>query len=182
MKYAIDSKRCQNSAFLYDCQDCEDCLLCWNQRNKRYCIANTQYSKEEYEKELKKYTLSSRSVYKKLEQQFSEYIKTHAYWKNLHLESTEKSTGDYLKNTKNCTDCYLVDESQDCENTLRCFQARNSKNSISVFDGDKIVNTSMAQDACYNISHCCDVNRCKNLDYCAHCYECEDCFASCGLV
>jgi len=66
LKYSIDVKRCNNSAFLFDCEDCEDCLLCWNLSNKKYCIGNKQYTLETYTEEIKKYNLWSRKVYETL--------------------------------------------------------------------------------------------------------------------
>lgn len=91
VKFAIDSKRCRNSAFLFDCQDCEDCLLCWNLRNKRYCIGNKQLSREEYEKERSRYDLASRKTYETLKNQFAEYIKKNAWWKAIHFDNAENS-------------------------------------------------------------------------------------------
>jgi len=34
--------------FCYDCKGCSDCFMCVNLRQKKYCIFNKQYSKEEY--------------------------------------------------------------------------------------------------------------------------------------
>ncbi|HIP21813.1 MAG TPA: hypothetical protein EYG72_02605 [Candidatus Pacebacteria bacterium] len=60
-------------------------------KNKKYCIANKQYSKEDYKKEVKKYNLSSRKVYNKLIEQFSNFIEKSAYWKEKHFDKVEKS-------------------------------------------------------------------------------------------
>ncbi|KKQ44116.1 MAG: hypothetical protein US64_C0015G0012, partial [Candidatus Nomurabacteria bacterium GW2011_GWC1_37_9] len=42
-----------NSFFIKNCLNCIDCIGCMNLRNKKYCIFNQQYTKEEYE-EIKK--------------------------------------------------------------------------------------------------------------------------------
>lgn len=51
------SKFCTDSNNLWFCtnmQWCSNCLLCDNLTNKSYCIANKEYSKEEYQKEYKR--------------------------------------------------------------------------------------------------------------------------------
>ena len=40
---------CRYSAYLDNCEECEYCFGCVGLRKKKYCILNTQYSKEEYE-------------------------------------------------------------------------------------------------------------------------------------
>lgn len=42
--------KCSNSMLSHDCYDLRDCLFCFHLNSKQYCIANMQYSKEEYEK------------------------------------------------------------------------------------------------------------------------------------
>ena len=36
-------------SFCYDCKGCSSCFMCVNLREKKYCILNKQYTKEEYE-------------------------------------------------------------------------------------------------------------------------------------
>lgn len=44
------SAKCTNSFFISNSYDLHHCILCWNLKSRRYCIANCQYTKEEYEK------------------------------------------------------------------------------------------------------------------------------------
>jgi hypothetical protein len=39
---------CSFSRYLENCVDCHDCFACTNLTHKKYCIHNTQYTKEEY--------------------------------------------------------------------------------------------------------------------------------------
>jgi len=39
-----------NMFYSYSCQNCQDCFACIGLRNKKYCIFNKQYSREEHEK------------------------------------------------------------------------------------------------------------------------------------
>jgi hypothetical protein len=44
------SNKVTNSMFINDCFDVSDCLFCSHISGKQYCIANMQFTKEEYEK------------------------------------------------------------------------------------------------------------------------------------
>ena len=44
------SNQVKNSFFIQDCFDVQDCLFCAHLAGKQYCIANMQYTKDEYER------------------------------------------------------------------------------------------------------------------------------------
>ncbi|MBI4065556.1 hypothetical protein HY409_04295 [Candidatus Gottesmanbacteria bacterium] len=44
------SGKCANSYFCHDCYDLRDCMFCFHLTSKQYCIANMQFTEEEYEK------------------------------------------------------------------------------------------------------------------------------------
>jgi len=69
-------RHCRDSEFLFDCRHCTDCFMCWNLRNKKFCINNIQYTEAAYRKEKDKYDLSKYSVYSKLKQEFEAIIHT----------------------------------------------------------------------------------------------------------
>ena len=41
---------CSRVYFSHSCEDLTDCMFCFHLKSKQFCIANMQYSKEEYEK------------------------------------------------------------------------------------------------------------------------------------
>lgn len=43
------SSSCFDSSYLADCKDCHNCFGCVGLAHKKYCVLNTQYTKEEYE-------------------------------------------------------------------------------------------------------------------------------------
>lgn len=181
-KYWIDIKRCKNSYFLFDCEDCEDCFMCYNLRNKKYNIWNIQFSKEEYFEELKKYNFLSRNVYETLKSNFHKLIIEKAWWKNLHNNNIYNSIWDYLDNCKNSKNCFYLDNWEDCENWFRCFWIKTWKNIISVFEWEKVFNSTMVQGNCFNINYSFNITSSKNLEYCANCHNCDDCFLCSWLV
>lgn len=123
---------CNNCLFSSDLKGCSDCVLCFGLRNQKYCIRNQQYSKEDYQAEIARLSLSSRSGRAKLQAEFvelnSKFPKKFAY-----LPKQLNSTGHFVmeaKNSKNCfyafssveNSAYIVindgaKDSYDCNNT-----------------------------------------------------------------
>ena len=52
--FAVYCADCSDSQYLDQCYNCSNCFGCVGLKRKKYCILNKQYSKEEYEKILKK--------------------------------------------------------------------------------------------------------------------------------
>ncbi|MFH0890652.1 MAG: hypothetical protein V1856_01315 [Candidatus Liptonbacteria bacterium] len=97
---------CSSSAFLYNCRNCRNCFGCANLRGAGYCIWNKQYSKEEYESKIKELNLGSREALAGIKKKFYEEIYLKAIHKYGDIVNCTNSTGDHLKNTKNCRDCF----------------------------------------------------------------------------
>lgn len=182
VNYALNCNDCKNSNFLFDCRNCEDCLYCWNLRNKKYCIANKQFTKDEYLKEKEKFDLSSRKNYELAKQKFHNLIKTQAWWKNVQNDNCENCIWDSLENDKNCENCFLFQNSEDCVNCIRWYLNKFNVDTLSNLKTEFVYYSCLAQDWCYNLKFCYNVINTKNSEYCAHMLNCKDCFACCGLV
>lgn len=59
VNFSFGVEQSLNSSFLWECTNCQDCIGCINLRNKRYCIFNEQYTKEEFEKNKNKFDFGS---------------------------------------------------------------------------------------------------------------------------
>lgn len=173
----FDSNNC---VLGYDLKGCSNCVMCVGLRNKKYCVLNKQYSKEEYEKEVEKLNLKSRAGIEKCRGEFDKFTlqfprKHTCIIKNLN------STGFLLteaKNSKNCFYCsapvencaYIVvnqgaKDSYDCNNTGMpelCYESVTPDNSrgnkFSIF--------------CW---------KCTEAEYSNNCHSCVNVFGSIGL-
>ena len=179
--YAIDAENCRDSYFLFDCRNCNNCFCCWNLRNKKYCILNKQYSKEGYKEKLKNIDLSSRKTYDKVKDKFHNFLKTRAWWKPLEHIEVINSTGNILQYTKDCKNCFCLQNSEDCVNSMRGYGNKDLIDSLSVLNSEQVFHTYQLTD-CYDISFSINLIQCKFMEYCGHCYNCENCFGCCGLV
>src|SRR3989344_2747054 len=93
--------------------------MCWNLRNKRYFIRNKQYTKDQYEKEIKNIKLNSHKELKFLKDEYNNILKNLAvHRENFNLKTTN-STGNYLTNCDKCINVFAYEDSQNCRNQLR---------------------------------------------------------------
>ena len=109
--YAERCNNCSFSAFLFDCSGVQNCFLCSNLRNKQYCIRNQQLTKAEYEKQLP--GLWSASVLAGCRDEFYAMRLKSIHRENQNVQ-TENCRGNFLKNCKNCRECFDVHNSEDC--------------------------------------------------------------------
>ncbi len=80
-----------------------------NLRNKQYCIRNKQYTKEEYENELKKLELHSYNNLEVLKKEFENILKNEVvHRENFNFRTTD-SLGNYLNNCDKCVNCFTWD-------------------------------------------------------------------------
>jgi hypothetical protein len=100
-------------AYCYDCSGCQSCFQCVGLRNKKYCVQNKEYSKEEYEKIVNSYKLDTWDGSEKTRIEFEDFLLT--------------KPRKYVLN-KNCVNC--------AGNNLT-----NSKNAKYAFNAKKIENS-----------------------------------------
>jgi hypothetical protein len=114
LKYSQNCINCSDSAFLDNCIGCRNCLFSTNLRQKEYCIFNRSYSKEDYFAELEKLQLDRYDQVELLRVKFQEFLKNQPR-KALQTEQLENSSGDYMKNAKNCSWCFHCYDAEDCK-------------------------------------------------------------------
>ncbi len=113
--------------FCKDCLGCNNCFGCMNLRNKKYCIFNEQYTKENYENKISSMKLNSWKGIMKAQELAHEFWekfpnKYHQGIKNIN------STGAYVTNSKNVQNGYLVRECEDCKYIQYMQSLPSSKN------------------------------------------------------
>lgn len=183
VKFSCDSRQCQNSFALVDCQACENCIGCINQRHKRYMIFNKQYSVEEYEKLKKDFSLDTKQGIKNLLVQCETFFKTQPH-KALQAEHNENSLGDHLYNCKNSTYCFDSKDLEDCRYCARLsLGVKNSMDYNSWGDNAELVYESAScGHHIYNVKFCstCETDL-RDCEYCMQCNASNNLFGCIGL-
>lgn len=179
LNFSENSRDCIDSYFLFDCRNCQNCFMSWNLRNKQYCIKNKQYTKEEYEKELKKIHFDSYNDIQAMKEEFEDMLKKEVVHRENFNIRTTGSSGNYLTDCDKCVNCHSWEKSQNCRNHIRGTNTKDSidqtftwntevsGNNSGVFGGFGIKYSSWS-DARYS-------------EYLDQCVECEYCFGCVGL-
>jgi hypothetical protein len=114
---------CIDSWFLYDCANCKHCVMSSNLRNREYVIRNTQYSKEDYFKELEKMNIGSARSLEALREEFAG-VRKSALHKYANILKSTNTTGHHVANAKNAIQCF---ELYGVENTKYCYRVIDLK-------------------------------------------------------
>lgn len=180
--FLLNCKMVQDSAFLYDCRDCSDCLFSSNLRNKRYCIGNKQLTKEEYEKEKAKWDFTSYKTYEKAKQLFSEMMLNTAWLRALQIDKCEDSSGNFLRECKDCENCYLLSKHENSAND--CFSGPGAKATLDSLGtvGGELTFMSTLPVYSYYAMFSFSVSHSRFVEYSAFLQNCQYCFGCCGLV
>ncbi len=114
-KYLEYSDDCFDCTFWYNLKWCQSSIWCVWLTNKKYCILNKEYSKEEYEEELKKLNLSNYSNMLEFKNRFKKLILESPH-RHANLTNTENSSWTDIFNSKNINNWFLIEDSEDLKN------------------------------------------------------------------
>ncbi|MGY4884896.1 MAG: hypothetical protein ACP5NZ_04935 [Nanobdellota archaeon] len=181
--YSQDCTDCVDSYFLYDCRNCTSCFMCFNLRNKSYCINNIQYSKEEYLEKMKSIDLGSFNLITEKKKEFKE-MKLKAIHKYALILNSYDVTGNNIDHAKNCHNCFdISDKVEDCKNVF--WSVTNVKNAYDsgpgvgaielayeVFDTGAGASRNLFSSVVYYSN---------DIEYSFNCYGCNNLFACIGL-
>ena len=182
LSYGQDCTNCTSSAFLKNCIGCSDCLFCCNLTRKKYHIENKPYSPQEYRKKLAEFGLTDRERVAEHRRRFSEFTASFPH-KSSAMLRTENCTGCYLHSSKNCLDCYNIDDGEDLMFCDALFHGARDCMDVSSF-GEQIsqiyesatigVNSFQVQFGLINVA-------CRETTYCVNLRDCSELFGCIGL-
>ncbi len=137
--FCTDCKNCFNvsfstktigssdSMFLYDCRNCSNCFGCWNLRNKKYCIFNKQFSKEEYFKTIESFNLGSYIELEKIKNIYNEKLKK-IIRKFADIVNSENVSGNNIEFSRNCHYAFDVIKTTNSKYIWRFLESNGSDN------------------------------------------------------
>lgn len=180
--YLVNCKNVYDSAFLYDCRGCSDCLFCVNLRDKKYCFENKQLTKEEFELKKREWDFSSLEVYLKAKKKLYDMMRNVAWHRALQIDRCENSSGCFIKNAKDCVNCYLLSYNENSVNN--CFSGPNSRWTLDSLGtvGSELTYLSTLPVYSYEVRYSFNISHCRFVEYSTHLLNCNYCFGCCGLV
>ncbi|MCM2339217.1 MAG: hypothetical protein NDI62_02045 [Burkholderiales bacterium] len=122
-KYCYWSSSCIDSNFVLDCVNCQNCFGCVNLRNKKYCIWNKEYDKDEYFEKIKNLNIGS---YKFFKENFDKFWDFSLKFPRKYARTTNciNSKGDDIRN---CKSSNFIFNSYGTENSKYTYRDVNSK-------------------------------------------------------
>jgi len=170
---------CSEVSFSFNCRGCQQCFGCANLRNKKYCIFNEQYSKEEYIKKLGE--LSSNSYSGSVVSAERAKVLNLAFPRKFaEILRSNNCEGDNIQNSKDCFNSFNIRECKDLVNVFSVFQAFSSQDGCFIdfcertyesIGGEKDSRKSFTY-SCWGVS---------DLSYCDTCNASSNLFACIGL-
>jgi hypothetical protein len=143
--YSEDCDECHNVYFSKNLIGCTNCIGCINLRNQSYQIFNQPVSKEEFESQLAELnfgSLTAREHFKKRTREF--FIKNPH--KAFYGRKNENTSGDYIQNSKNVRNAFMVDGSEN----MRFVQFIKAGPNAQAYDYTQFgMNSEWIYDSCW---------------------------------
>jgi len=184
-KWSEELDNCVNCLFCQSCYGCNDCVGCVNLRNKSYHIFNQKNTKEEYFEKIKELNLDNYEGQQKTKKESEEFwIK--APKRSYHGNSLNINvTGEYVYESKNTKDSYLVTGAEDCRYTqyLSIQGAKDCYDYTGWGDGSSLLyECYIVGQGAYNNKFCgeCWPNA-QDIEYSYYCVQGKDCFGCINL-
>ncbi|MDA1292258.1 MAG: hypothetical protein O3A81_00590 [bacterium] len=170
---------CTDCAFSFDLKGCNNCVLCVNIRNKEYCILNEQHTKEEYERKLAELNLQSHEALKNVEQIWKNMRIEKGIYRDMYNINSENCTGNNIKNSKNCTNCFNATSCEDCTLLFDVLSAKDCHDmNYSLYDPEasyEIISTVGTKYCAFLMSGPYNSNSFygQQLKSCKNCFGCH---------
>ena len=181
--YSLNCLDSNNIWLSKDLRGCSDCIGCAGLREKKYCIFNKQYSKDDYLKKLeglKLHTYSGLEAARK---------KAYEIWKKTPVKfylgkQLVDCVADNALHSKNCKECWGISESQDLKFCQTVYEGVTNSYDYSVWGAkvSRMYECMTCGDQSENLKFCFDCwPGSKDLEYCAICRSSSDLFGCVGL-
>ena len=193
---SINCDHCSDIRFCIDCKDsfdilysknlsnCSNCIGCINLRNKKHCIFNEQFSKEEYFEKIKTFNLNTDSGHSNIFKKSTDFFKKFPV-KYFHGFSNLNFSGDYIYKSKNIQNSFIVTESEDCK---YCYNivVKGVKDCMDYSDwganAERVYESQSCGAGVSNLKFCLFVSKnSSDCEYSAYCGNCQNIFGCVGL-
>ena len=178
-KWVYYSQGCHDCWFCDDCRGCHHCFLCTNLVKQEYHFMNQKLSKKEYEKRVSDF-LSDHKHIQKAKELFADLRKKRIY-KYSNIVNGENCTGDFITNSKNCQECYDMNDSEDCLHVQLGVETKDLLDCSNMYGNPQLSYQTLGTIETFNCHFCLYVFHSNDLWYCEQCFSCKNCFGCVGL-
>lgn len=180
--YALQSRNCIDSSFIFDCANCSNCCLSSNLRNQQYVFKNKKLSPEEYKKSLEELKLSTYSGMLSAKKLFNSMVLNKGIHKYALIYNSPNSTGNYIYDVRNAKRCFDTKDSENVAYTNRVLLGKDCMDISGLLNGELIYESMAATENTYKDFFCyITLDGCNNCEYSLILNNCSYCFACVGL-
>ncbi len=174
--YSAECVGSRDLKYSYDLKGCSDCFGCVGLRQKSFHIFNEEYSKDDYKRKMEEVRkMTQEEVTRKVE----ELRKKVPHIASVQLHS-ENSVGDHIYNSKNCFDCYSMNNVEDA---AHCYHIVDK--SRDVYDSECMVGELLYECSVgyglYDCNFCWQCGDLKNAEYCVRVFNSSRMFGCVGV-
>ncbi|MBI4085550.1 MAG: hypothetical protein HY432_03565 [Candidatus Liptonbacteria bacterium] len=182
--FSQDSRNCTNVYFSKALTGCSNCFGCINLHNKNYYIFNKPYSREEYEREIKKFRLDSFSAIEYIKKQTAEFWLKHPHRFARSAQNVNVS-GDYIYECKNAHNMYMTRGVEDgrFSQWITLPPAKDIYDLTEWGNGiERVCDSITVGEGANNIKFCFGAwSSCSNIEYSMFAVNCENVFGCLNL-
>ncbi len=173
---------CSDCYFCYDMIGCKNCMFSSNLRNKEYYCFNQPYSKEEYEKLVKKMDLATYSSLQKLYTDYQQ-IRAKAIKRDMFQKNCENCFGQDLQNSKNVYMGFNAKYAQDCNyiDTSATHVTDSMDLTCVGYDQSELLYECIGNAGNVRAMCCNSCWHSSEISYCEQCFDSKNLFGCIGL-
>ena len=177
----LDCYNCNECLFSFQLRGCDHCLFCSNLTRKSYHINNEPCSKEEFETLRATLVNGSYTDFQKGISKSNDVL-SKAIHRDANLVNSENVVGDHIFDSKNCTNCFDGNLSEDCSNGA---SINDSKDIHSCYSAgwprcEQLWNCAVSR-GCIDMAFCRYMWFSNSMRYCDSCQTCKHCIGCIGL-
>lgn len=176
--WCFNGKNLSDCFFCIDSQSCKNCFGCVGLRQKEYCVYNEQLTKEEYQKFMENFKFTHTEIELAKEKVKALSLKTPH--KNVQIQESENCVGDYISNSKNCTQCFDVIQSENSKYTWDGM-VNNCYDCFNTGFNTNFVYECLGTYECTNVNFANKCHMSSDLLYSDYCFQSEKLFGCVGL-
>ena len=177
-KFCFD---CRDTYFSFDCRNCSNVIGCTGLRHKQYHIFNQPVSKEKFDNFLKESINGSYQKLNELKIKAENFIKQQSQ-RALFIEKSVNSTGNNIKESKNCKLCWAAERTEDAKHILFTLDVKDSMDITSVWGVELGYEFIAGAEQLANIKFAAGaIKGSTNIEYSSWSIGCSNCFGCSNL-
>lgn len=181
--FAVESRSCIDSYFIYDCVNSQDCALSSNLRNQRYVFKNKKLSKEEYKKALIELKLNTNSGIQTANEYFNNLIRNKTLHRFAQILNSQNATGEHIANSRGIKSGFDVKDSENIAFASRVIlNSKDSYDALGLAAGELMYETVASSFGSYKNFFCYIALGSRECEYSMILRNCSDCFGCVGLT